>query len=328
MNIICKQTFGIRYQRNDEEFKQLIECQKLIFSGLGASDAVAYLPWLKIFPMKGLTKLKKGMAVRDPLFKRKLKEHRQTFDPEDVRDFTDALIKLSMDSDAMKKFGLNKLTDDSIEISMFDFFSGGNETIQTTVRWFLVYMLHWTEFQDKMYEEMVSAIGTERYPSFKDRANLPFLQACIHETLRLGNLAALGLPRKTTENTSIDNMLIPKGTQVICNFWNLHMNEKYWIKPHEFNPYRWLNENGGLLESSNLEGYKPFSAGIRGCPGESLARLELFSFTSRMIRDFRFQRSKNEPLPDLEGIFGLTLCPKPFQISFQARQNSLSKVSL
>ena len=56
-----------------------------------------------------------------------------------------------------------------------------------------------------------------------------------------------------------------------------------------------------------------FIAGKRVCLGESLAKMELFLFFTAMMQRFRFSTPPGMPLPDMEGILGLTNAPKPFE---------------
>lgn len=318
LNIICRLTFGVRYERDNEEFRNLIKTQSLLVAGMGASEAVAFLPWLKVFPLEGITKLKKALSYRDPYFRKKLKEHQQNYDSQNIKDLADEIIKISQEeSDLQKCF----IRNDLIEMFLFDMFVAGNETILTTLRWFILYMLYWPEYQQKINEEIINAFGREKYPTYKDRVKLPFLEACIHEAMRLGNTVVMGLPRKTTQDTSLQDKLILKDTQVIFNFWNLHMSDAYWQNPKKFNPYRWLDKNENHFEPAKYPSFLPFSAGIRNCPGEILAKLELLLFTSRLLHDFRIEKEKTEPLPSLNGLFGITLTPKPFQVKFIPRDS-------
>ena len=141
--------------------------------------------------------------------------------------------------------------------------------------------------------------------------------------MRLCSISALGPPRKTTLDTSIDEISISKNSIVIFNIWNYHRSYEYWEDPHIFNPYRWLDENGNEFHPGKYSSYLPFSAGIRRCPGEALAKFEMFLFISRLFRDFQVEKDPDEPMPDLEGDFGLVLSPKPFRVTFKATADNL-----
>lgn len=54
--------------------------------------------------------------------------------------------------------------------------------------------------------------------------------------------------------------------------------------------------------------------GHRMCPGDQLARMELFLMFATLLRTFRFQLPVGSPGLRLEYIFGGTLQPQPQQI--------------
>ena len=98
------------------------------------------------------------------------------------------MIKESQDQRFSKKYEVPVFTNDIIEMFAFDVFVGGVETIVTSIRWFIMFMLHWSHFQDKIHEEIINVIGSQKHLSFKDCKNLPFFQACIHESMRLSSI--------------------------------------------------------------------------------------------------------------------------------------------
>lgn len=53
---------------------------------------------------------------------------------------------------------------------------------------------------------------------------------------------------------------VPKGTVVMANFWALSMNQDYWENPEEFNPYRFLEDDGMSLKP-RPQCHIPFSIG-------------------------------------------------------------------
>jgi cytochrome P450 family 2 subfamily K len=49
-----------------------------------------------------------------------------------------------------------------------------------------------------MWKEIDNVVGVGRLPSLSDRPNLPYCEAVIHESLRLGNIVPLSLPHLAT----------------------------------------------------------------------------------------------------------------------------------
>ena len=55
-------------------------------------------------------------------------------------------------------------------------------------------------------------------------------------------------------------------------------------------------------------------SGKRACPGEQLARTELFINTVALLQRFTFQAEDPDNPPKIQGEMGSTYTPKPFRI--------------
>lgn len=88
--------------------------------------------------------------------------------------------------------------------------------------------------------------------------SVPLLKACVFETMRLRPIAPSGIPRAVNNDISILGYRIPKGTMVLPLQWAMHQDEKYWINPQAFQPQRFLDEDGNII---NNKAFMPFQAG-------------------------------------------------------------------
>jgi hypothetical protein len=104
---------------------------------------------------------------------------------------------------------------------------------------FFVAMLLYPDVQKKAQDELDSAIGRERLPSFEDRPRLPFIDAVCKEILRWRPVAPLGafsgdhtkclseiifitpslvgLPHAATKDGIYADFFIPKGAPYFLN---------------------------------------------------------------------------------------------------------------
>ncbi len=108
----------------------------------------------------------------------------------------------------------------------------------------------------------------------------------------------LNRPRTTTTDVNIQGFAIKKGTMVVPQISAVLSNEKLYPKANEFDPSRFLEEDGVTLKKA--EELVPFSVGKRACLGESLARMELFMIFANFMRKFTVSKVPFKPVPTLE----------------------------
>lgn len=123
---------------------------------------------------------------------------------------------------------------------------------------------------------------------------LPYLRACLDESLRIFPPISHGLTRRTPEEGSdIAGHYIPGGTTVAVSSFIAHRDPCIFPEPEKFNPERWLGEKGKDLGPHFIA----FSAGARGCIGRNIAYLEQTVLLASLLHryDFEFARPGFEP---------------------------------
>ncbi|XP_075279757.1 steroid 17-alpha-hydroxylase/17,20 lyase isoform X2 [Opisthocomus hoazin] len=290
-NVVCSLCFNSSYRRGDPEFEAMLEYSQGIVDTVAKESLVDIFPWLQIFPNKDLALLKRCLKVRDQLLQQKFTEHKEAFCGDTVRDLMDALlqVRLRAEKSSPPAPGL-ELTDDHLLMTV----------------------------QRKIQEEMDQKIGLARHPQLSDRPLLPYLEATISEVLRIRPVSPLLIPHVSLADTSIGEYSIPKGARVVINLWSVHHDEEEWDKPEEFNPGRFLDERGQHIHSPSPS-YLPFGAGIRVCLGEVLAKMELFLFLAWVLQRFTLECPQGQPLPSLEGKFGVVLQVQKFRVKARLR---------
>ncbi|KAJ7238281.1 cytochrome P450 monooxygenase [Mycena haematopus] len=116
---------------------------------------------------------------------------------------------------------------------------------------------------------------------------LPFLGACLNETLRLYSPVPGGLPRTVPETgMSISGQTFVGGTTIGVPIYTLHRDESVWgAHPEEFRPERWLLDS----TKTNLPAFKPFSDGPTSCIGKHLALLQLRVMLAAVFKRFEIR---------------------------------------
>ena len=131
---------------------------------------------------------------------------------------------------------------------MIDLFVAGTETTSTALKWFIVFMLNKPDIQQRMRKEILDVVGDCRFPSYSDRGNMPYCDAVIHETLRVGNIAPLSLPHGLTRDLEFRGYVIPKHALIVPSLDSILTDPEVFEEPFEFNPERFLND--GVLSGT------------------------------------------------------------------------------
>ena len=118
-------------------------------------------------------------------------------------------------------------------------------------------------------------------PSYTVLSQLPYLQACLNETLRLYPTIIATLPRTALRDTTVCGIDIPKGTVVGTQNYTIHRDAEALPDPEAFVPERLMDEAGRPKDDERMKAaFVPFSVGSRKCIGINLAMMELVKATA------------------------------------------------
>ncbi|KAH8040300.1 hypothetical protein HPB51_010080 [Rhipicephalus microplus] len=131
-----------------------------------------------------------------------------------------------------------------------------------------------------------------RPPAYGDREKLPFTIACLLETLRMHPATPLGIPHNTTTDTRVGKWDIPKDTGMLYNIYAVHHDPKNWEEPEEFRPERFLDPVTGKV-CTDVGPLITFGQGARSCPGEKLAKMDVFYIFVRLVQRLTEEHSKH-----------------------------------
>jgi len=146
---------------------------------------------------------------------------------------------------------------------------------------------------NKLREELNGAIGSKEVPEYDSVANLPFLRACIEESLRVRPASSMGLPRVVPQGgRTIAGRFVDEGVTVSVPTFTLLRNDDTFESPETFNPDRWLEGDREKMSKAHL----PFSTGPRACIGRNIAYFEQIIVIATLVHlyDFEFPRDDFE----------------------------------
>ncbi|KAI9054435.1 hypothetical protein LZ554_001597 [Drepanopeziza brunnea f. sp. 'monogermtubi'] len=162
----------------------------------------------------------------------------------------------------------------------------GSDTVSSVLQAFVYHMIHDQEMLTLLRKELDQASLSD-VPTFEETQKLPIFQACIKETLRFHTPVGFGLTRVApAEGVTVCNRFFPAGTILSVNLWALHrLPSLFGLDAGIFNPRRWLNLSPAQASAMNSN-MVAFGAGYNQCPGQNLAKLELYKTAAMMLRDF------------------------------------------
>ena len=179
----------------------------------------------------------------------------------------------------------------------FLFLGAGYETTATTLSFICYYLALHPEIQSKLQREI-----DEHFPvqgkdiNYDTVQKLPYLDMVFCEVSRLAAIGQNGVQRMCKETTTVGNITIPKGSKVMINVADIHMNPGLWgpepvdeIVPERFLPNR--------KAARHPMAYLPFGGGPRNCIGMRFAVMESKMALINMLQRFNVVRCDKTEVP-------------------------------
>jgi cytochrome P450 len=179
---------------------------------------------------------------------------------------------------------------DEIEDHLLTFIGAGHETVARTLAWTL-YLLAGDPAARERVEAEVDALDTENVQPLEWAGQLPFLRACVEESMRLYPPICHVVRIAIADDTHA-GVFVPAGSTVVINIWMLHRHRLHWQQPDAFDPDRFLAPRRATIDRFH---YLPFGAGPHVCIGASFAMQELSIVLAILLRRFRFDYAGAEP---------------------------------
>ncbi|KAG6809720.1 hypothetical protein H0H92_014994 [Tricholoma furcatifolium] len=171
-----------------------------------------------------------------------------------------------------------KLTDDAVTAI----------SLQT----FVLACIRYPQWIASAQKELDTIVGSDRLPSFTDRASLPFIEAVVRETLRWRPSVRFGIPHQSTVDDVIEyqghEYFIPKGSVIFAVPWAIEHDPSRYEDPDRFLPERFLDAKGGLKDGYETSA---FGFGRRICPGLPFAERSVWISVANMLWAFNIRAS-------------------------------------
>jgi len=193
------------------------------------------------------------------------------------------------------------MTVQEMEATGYILIFAGAETTASVLAAACCYLTHHPEKMRKLAGEIRTAFASQDDIKFLSTARLPYLNAVIHETLRLAPAVTGGGARVVDEDgITICQQPVPKGTLVGIPAYASFRSAHNFTHPTNFLPERWLSSDSSLFAPTgtdpkfnsstftldNTSALQPFSAGPRNCIGLNLAWAEMRLILAKYLWEF------------------------------------------
>ncbi|ESQ45160.1 hypothetical protein EUTSA_v10010307mg [Eutrema salsugineum] len=265
-SIICRLAFGQNFHECD--FVDMERVEELVLeseTNLGSLAFADFFPagWL-IDRISGQhSRVKKAFAKLTNFFEHVIDDHLKTGQPQDHSDIISVMLDMINKPTKPDSF---KVTDDHLKGVMSDVFLAGVNAGAITMIWTMTELSRHPRTMKKLQEEIRATLGSNKERiTEEDLEKVEYLKLVIEETFRLHPPVPLLLPRLTMSDIKIQGYNIPKNTMIQINTYAIGRDPKYWTKPEEFIPERFV-DNPIEYKGKHFE-LLPFGAGRRTCPG-------------------------------------------------------------
>ncbi len=203
----------------------------------------------------------------------------------------------------------NEMEEEQLIDEILILFTAGHETTSNALTFAAQLLARNQESQDIILEEVQKA-------KKETHSLMEFIQACgytkkvVEETMRLYPPAYF-IDRINKEDDEFEGTKIPKGSNLLFSFHEIHKHKAHWVEPEKFDPER-FSETDPYLHTPF---YAPFGAGPRKCIGNNFAMFEMILAVAEMVGNYKIEEKSTliEILPLI------TLKPKNAVLTFQNR---------
>ncbi|KAK8076349.1 cytochrome P450 3A19 [Apiospora phragmitis] len=167
----------------------------------------------------------------------------------------------------------------------------GYQTTATTLAATFYHVLRYPDAYNRLCAELRTTLASEDDITGERLARLPFLNACVRETLRLLPPANGKTAQRTAPEGTIAGLYIPAGTIVSADLYTIQRSPEHFADPAAFRPERWLEgaEKGAEFAADDPAAYRPFLIGSRACIGRHMAQQSIRLIVASLLWRYDFE---------------------------------------
>jgi cytochrome P450 len=264
----------IPFVKSDGSIEQVSMVESFIRTGKDYLEEY-YSPLASMFPILSSKGLYKQFGINDKNF--------DTF-----KNAMRNMLKETKDKDSVlyqiRESG--EFSEDEIFHDLILFMVGGTESSSHSLTAAFYYLKKYPDILAKVKKELEEydikkGSGLKDAISFDSINKLEYVTNFVKEVLRYDTVVSDTFDYRANQDVTICGVPISKGTMMKIDILTAHHNDATWMDPFAFEPDRFDAESEFYAEakkqskSSDSYSRRSFSFGLRNCPGQSFAMLQI-----------------------------------------------------
>jgi cytochrome P450 len=199
-------------------------------------------------------------------------------------------------------------TDRDIAGNVLVMLLAGEDTTANTLAWMIDLLCRNPVAMRHAQEEVLRVAPDLSAFTLEQIASLEYVEACIHETMRLKPVTPI-LSAQANRDIVIGDIEVPADTFVLGVMRRDAMDERYFPRAAKFEPERWVYHGTKSPGNATARVMMPFGAGPRLCPGRYLALLEIKMAVAMLLGNFSIERVGTDDGKPAQEFFAFTMGP-------------------
>ncbi|OXA39192.1 Methyl farnesoate epoxidase [Folsomia candida] len=316
LNVLWCMIAGVRYAHDDPKLVKMLEKNFGMTKAQTFIDPVHSFPFLKkVFPKFLKTDYVSKVFEESHQYSQSLINERKMEGAylQEPQNYIDCFLKKIEES---KNDAKSVYTTENLQMMIEDFMQTGSTTSVGTLNYGVLFLTLNPKVQQRCQAEIDAVVPRHLVPTLDDIEKMPYFQATILETHRLGNIVPIPIPRVAPTNWTLRGYTIPKDTIIISNHYSVHMDEEYWGDPKTFRPDRFINDKGEFVQDKHV---CQFGFGKRYCIGVTLTNSVIPIYIATLLQNFNFSVLPGTSPPTTDPELGVSLSPQEFSVHVTAR---------
>jgi cytochrome P450 len=277
-------------------------------------DLFSPLPWLRKLPTPENLRLNGHLRALRVAVEGFIADARARLDANPkLRDAPENLIEAMVAARDRPGSGVD---DQDVAGNVLTMLLAGEDTTANTLAWMIYLLSRHPAALARARDEVRAVLGDAGLPVREQLDRLPYIDACMNETMRVKPVAPLIISQAARDGV-VAGIRIPKDQLVVTLLRAPTTDERHFRNASAFDPARWLDNPASAQSAKRVA--MPFGAGPRLCPGRYLAMTEIKMLMAMLLASFDISSVTTPGGGEAEESLNLTMAPVSLRLRLATR---------